>query len=70
MTKIAVFEVEFETDLMVDEATLQEDFDGDWEKLMAYLFGEEGIGIFTEDLVLVNVKDKETEAQNEQRNQV
>ncbi len=59
--KIAVFEVEFESDLMWDEESLKSEMGGDWLKAMQWLLKEESMGIFDNEMKLVAVKDlKET----------
>ena len=60
MKKIAVLYAEFDTDVMIDEKDLKEQFNNDWLTFMQYLYNEEGIGIFDE-LELVNVIDKDNE---------
>jgi hypothetical protein len=52
----AIFEVEFDPDIMVDQETLDEDFGGDWLTFMQWLYAEEGLGIFSEELRLVGVR--------------
>lgn len=54
--KIAVLEVEFESDDMWDEDSLKEDMDGDWLKAMQWLFKENSLSIFDEEIKLVDVK--------------
>ena len=54
--KIAVLEVEFESDDMWDEDSLKEDMDGDWLKDMQWLFKENSLSIFDEEIKLVDVK--------------
>jgi hypothetical protein len=44
----AILETEFDSEVMCDETTLKEEYDGDWNKLMSYLVQEEGMGIFDE----------------------
>ena len=56
---IAVLEVEFETDDMWDEQRLKDEMGGDWLKAMQWLFDNESLGIFNEELRLVAVKSKE-----------
>ena len=60
MKKIAVLYAEFDTDVMIDEKDLKEQFNNDWLTFMQYLYNEEGIGMFDE-LELVNVIDKDNE---------
>lgn len=53
---IAVLEVEFDPDLMIDEETLQTEYNGDWLKFMKWMFNEDSIGIFDKEIELVGVK--------------
>lgn len=55
MKKKVIFEVEFETETMCDEQTLKEDYKNDWNKLMKYLYKEEGLGIFNKPLKFIKV---------------
>jgi len=58
MKKIAVLEVEFESDDMWDQESLEKEMDGDWLKAMTELFDSDGIGIFDNDLILVAIKEE------------
>jgi hypothetical protein len=55
--KIAVFEVEFDTDMMIDDEDLQANHKGNWLEFMRSIFQEEGFGIFTENIKVVDVKE-------------
>ena len=55
---IAVFEVEFDSDMMFDEESIKKDFNGDWLMAMQWLYEEDDIGIFNEKLKLVDVRAK------------
>ena len=56
---VGVFEVEFESDSMWNEEALKTEMGGDWLKAMKWLFTEEDLGIFSEELELVAIKSKE-----------
>lgn len=51
----AIFEVEFNPELMADDADVNAH--GGWLKTMQWLFREEGLGIFENDLKLIEVKE-------------
>lgn len=51
----AIFELEFESDDMWDEESVNTKMDGDWLKAMRWLYKEEGFGIFGEEPKLVRV---------------
>jgi len=51
----AIFEVEFDPEQMVDEDTLDKDFDGDWFKFMKWLYDSEDMGIFDKRPELVEI---------------
>ena len=51
----AIFEVEFNPDDMCDPLTLKEFYSNSWLECMKYLFKEDGIGIFENDLKLIKV---------------
>jgi hypothetical protein len=53
---IAVFEVEFDANLMIDDNTLRTMYKGSMLKCMRFLFGEDGIGIFDGPFKLVKVR--------------
>lgn len=59
---IAVFEVEFDTDMMWDEESIRTEMDGDWLKAMKWLYESDGLGIFSDEdelkLVAVNHPNK------------
>lgn len=44
----AIFEAEFEPDMMIDSEALQSEYGGDLNKVMQYLYEQEGTGIFNE----------------------
>jgi len=44
----AIFEVEFDPDFMIDDESLQQDFGGDWNKCIAEMYKDEGLGAFDE----------------------
>jgi hypothetical protein len=48
MKKIAVFEVEFDSDDMISEEDLKSDYNNDWLKFMQELFKDDDFGIFDE----------------------
>ena len=56
MKKIAVFEVEFDSDDMISEEDLKSDYNNDWLKFMQELFKDDGFGIFDEEFKLVEIK--------------
>ena len=51
----AIFEVKFKIKDMCDKKTLKEDFNGSWLKVIKYLYKEEGMGIFNNELKLIKV---------------
>ena len=55
---IAVFELEFEAEDMFDEEAIMEDFGGDWNKAMKWLYDQENMGIFDNSPKLISVKPK------------
>lgn len=57
MKKIAVFEIEFNTEDMICKEDLKNDYNNDWLKFMQELFKDEGFGIFDEELKLVEIKN-------------
>lgn len=59
MKKIAVLQVEFDTDIMISDEDLKKYWDNNWLKLMQDLFEDEGIGLFDEQIKLVDIIDKE-----------
>ena len=52
---VAVFEVEFEPNLMCDEESLKKDYGGSWLKCLKAIYEAEDLSIFDEPLKLVNV---------------
>lgn len=57
----AIIEVEFDPELMFDDESIKDDFGGDWEKAMKWLWEQEGLGIFSwEDMKLVAVSNQST----------
>jgi hypothetical protein len=58
MKKIAVFEVEFDSDDMISEEDLKSDYNNDWLKFMQELFKDDDFGIFDEEFKLVEIKNK------------
>ncbi len=57
----AVFEVEFDEDMMIDAESLGKEFSNDWMKFMEYLIDSDGLGIFDpENFKLVAIKESET----------
>lgn len=66
--KIAVFEVEFDTEYMCDDETLKQEYNNDWKEFIEYMINEEGIiGIFNEPLVLTEIKQPTPTKQNKER---
>lgn len=58
--KKAILEVEFDPKMMADEDDVVESFEGSWFKLIEYLLKEEGLGIFEQDIKLVDVIEVST----------
>lgn len=61
MKKIAVLQVEFDPDIMISEEDLKKCWNNNWVKFMQELFKDESIGIFDEEIKLVDILDKEQE---------
>lgn len=61
MKKIAVLQVEFDPDIMISEEDLKEYWNNNWVEFMQVLFEDESIGLFDEEIKLVDVLDKEQE---------
>lgn len=57
MKKIAVFEIEFNTEDMICKEDLKSDYNNDWLKFMQELFKDNGFGIFGEEFKLVEIKN-------------
>jgi hypothetical protein len=55
---IAVFEVEFDSDEMFDEASVNEEYGGDWTKAMKWLYDQEDMGIFNDPPKLVGIRER------------
>ena len=53
----AILEVEFDKDMMIDQESLDKEFNGDWLKFMQWMFKEESIGMFEEEIKLIEVRD-------------
>ena len=53
----AIFEVDFDNDMMIDQKTLNDIYDGDWMKLMQELYQLEGMGIFEKEIKLIEVRE-------------
>lgn len=53
----AIFEVEFDPETMEDEDQVKEM--GGWLAMMQWLYGEEGFGIFENEVKLIEVKDEQ-----------
>ena len=51
----AIFEMKFKQSDMIDRKSLKEDFDNDITKLMKYLYKEESLGLFTNELRLIKI---------------
>lgn len=66
MKKKAILEVEFDADMMIDQEALDESFDGDWVKYMRWLLEQEDMGIFEEEIKLVDVVDVPEEPKESQ----
>lgn len=52
----AVLEVRFDPETMIDSSSLKTEWNNDLLKLMKWLFKEENIGIFEEEIKLIGVK--------------
>lgn len=59
MKKIAVLQVEFDPDIMISEEDLKEFWNNNWVEFMQELFKDESIGLFDEEIKLVDILDKE-----------
>lgn len=55
MKKKAILEIEFDPEKMADEADVVNAFGGSWFRVIEYLLKEDGLGIFDEELRLVDV---------------
>lgn len=53
----AIFEIDFDMEMMFDKESLEEDFDGDYTAAMQWLFKEEGFGIFDKELRLTKINN-------------
>lgn len=53
--KTAVIHFKFDPDLMIDQATLDKKYGGDWVKMMRQMYDDEGMGIFEDAGELVDV---------------
>ena len=53
----AIFEVEFDHKLMCSPEDLTREYEGSWFKCIQYLFSEEGMGMFENDLKLIKVEE-------------
>ena len=51
----AIFEMKFKQSDMIDRKSLKEDFDNDITKLMKYLYEEDDLGIFDDELKLIKI---------------
>lgn len=61
MKMIAVFELEFESEDMWDQDSIKKEYKDDWLKAMQYLYESDGLGIFEEELKLIEVKRRNNE---------
>lgn len=61
MKKIAVLQVEFEEEDMISKDDLMLFYNNDLLKFMKMIFREEGLGIFDEQIKLIDIIDKEQE---------
>lgn len=61
MKKVAVLQVEFDPDIMISEEDLKEYWNNNWVEFMQELFKDESIGMFDEEIKLVDILDKEQE---------
>lgn len=52
----AYFEIEFEPDMMCDQETVDDKYGGSWFQLIKFLYENEGLGIFENDLKLTGVE--------------
>lgn len=55
----AIFEVEFDPEIMADDISVEEI--GGWLAMMQWLYEQEGLGIFENELKLIEVKDSKEE---------
>lgn len=55
----AIFEVEFDPEIMADDISVDEI--GGWLAMMQWLYEQEGLGIFENELKLTEVKDSKEE---------
>ena len=55
----AIFEVEFDHEIMADDISVEEI--GGWLAMMQWLYEQEGLGIFENELKLIEVKDSKEE---------
>ena len=55
----AIFEVEFDPNIMADEDEVNAV--GGWTEMMQWLYLNEGLGIFDEELKLVRVEESQNE---------
>jgi len=53
----AIFEVEFDPEIMADQEQVDEI--GGWLAMMQYLYTENDLGIFDNDLKLIEVRDEQ-----------
>ena len=56
----AIFEVEFDPDIMADDVSVEEI--GGWLAMMQWLYEQEGLGIFENELKLIEVKDSKSDS--------
>ena len=53
----AIFEVKFKQSDMCDKESLKKEYGGSWKKCMKYLYEQEGLGIFSEELKLIDITE-------------
>ena len=51
----AIFEVKFSKKDMCDQKTVDSDYNGNWLKLMKYLYKSDGMGIFSKEPKLIKI---------------
>lgn len=55
---VALFEVEFLPEMLCGTQILREEYGNSWFNCVKYLYQEEGLGIFMDELKLVDVYEK------------
>lgn len=52
----AIFEVEFDSRMMMTSKDLKKYYKNSWVKAIKYLYKQDGLGIFAKELKLIGVK--------------